>query len=524
MQAGLTGLDYVLIIVYLAAIIALGIWQGVRQKNTEEFLLAGRKMMWWPVAISSFAAYFSAISYVAIPGEAYNYGLTMFLAMVFLALPTPVALIVFVKLFYKLKLWTAYEYLEKRFSMGIRVMGSSIYLLNKCVYLGVALYATAMMLEPALGWSMLFSICLVGLVGLLYASLGGMKGIIWTDVAQFFVLCGGVVAVIIFILIKLPHGAADVWNTTVATNHGFNIGPRSGFWSFDFSQRITFWAWTIAMIPHCISPATDQVSLQLSLSCKNYKNVIWSSLGSAFGSWPVVLLFYICGLALLAYVRILGLGQGIDPEALGKGDKVYTYFVTHVLPVGIRGLIVAGLLAAIMSTIVSLLNSLATVTLKDIYQRVVVTGRDDRHYLVVSKVLMVAWGFLAIGSSLAIAVICRRYNVPLIEISNTCLGIFSGLLIGIFALGLMNFRANSACAIVGLAGSFLITFYFAIFHYLLKDKGDRMSFLWFAVLAPFGVFLIGSIASLFVRPADKRQYVVWGNPLLKWESGATLEK
>ena len=515
MESGLTWIDNLVIIFYLAGIVFLGVWHGMRQKNTEDFLLAGRSMKWWPIAISLFAAFFSSISYVAIPGEAYNYGTTMFIAMFFNALPIPIALLVFLKLFYKLKLWTAYEYLENRFSLKIRILGSVIFLLTRCVYLGVALYATALMLRPALGWSMIFSICLVGVIGLIYASFGGLKGVIWTDVAQFVVLVGGVLAIIIFILIKLPNGISDIWNVTIETKHGFNVGADSGFWDFDFSKRITIWAWLIAVIPACIAPATDQVNLQLCLSCKDYKSLSKSMLGSAIGGWPVVFLFYIAGLALLAYVKILGSGTPI--AAIEKGDQVYTYFVTHILPVGLRGLIVAGLLAAIMSTVVSVLNSLATVTLKDIYQRAVVTGKVETHYLAASKILTIAWGVAAVGCGIGIAVVCARFDVPLLEISNICLGIFSGILMGLFALGLLNFKANSYSAIIGVVGSLIVTFYFAIFHFLIKAPGERMSFMWFAVLAPFGVFLIGSIAGLAAKSTGNRNLVIWGNPMLKLE-------
>ena len=513
MQSGLTIYDNLVIIVYLAGIVALGVWHGYRQKNTEDFLLAGRSMKWWPIAISMFAAFFSSISYVAIPGEAYNYGTTMFIYMFFLALPLPVALLVFLKLFYKLKLWTAYEYLEKRFSIRVRILGSLIFLITKCVYLGVALYATALMLEPALGWNMVFSICLVRVVGLIYSAYGGLKGVIWTDVAQFVVLVGGVLAIIFYIIFKLPNGVMDIWNTTIETKHGFNIGPGSGFWDWNFAQRITIWAWLIAVLPGCISPVTNQVTLQLCLSCKDLKTVFKASIWQTLGGWPVVFLFYIAGLALLAYVRILG--QNTAMAAMDKGDKVYTYFVTHVMPIGLRGLIVAGLLAAIMSTIVSVLNSLATVTLKDIYQRAFAASKKEEHYLWMSKLLTAVWGIMAVVFGIGISVICNKFNVPLLEISNTCLGVFNGLLLGVFALGLLNFRANAKSATIGFFGALVITFYFAIFHFLLKAPAERMSFLWFAVLAPFSVFVIGSLAGLFVKPTENRQMVVWGNELIK---------
>ena len=172
-HTGLTGADYAVIAVYIIGIVLLGTYAGRRQKNTEDFLLAGRSMRWWPIAISLFAAFFSSISYIAIPGEAFNYGTTMYLYMFFLILPLPVALLFFLKLFYRLRLWTAYEYLERRFHVGLRICGSSIFLVTRCVYLGVALYATALLLEPAVGWPLWFSIILIGAVGTVYAGFGG---------------------------------------------------------------------------------------------------------------------------------------------------------------------------------------------------------------------------------------------------------------------------------------------------------------------------------------------------------------
>ena len=512
MKPGLTWIDNLVIATYLICIVAIGLWHGRRQKNTEEYLLAGRSMSWWPIAISLFAAFFSSISYVAIPGEAFNYGLTMYLQMFFLALPLPVALLVFLRLFYKLKLWTAYEYLERRFNVTVRMIGAVVFLLTRCVYLGVALYATALVLKPALGWSFQFSIMLIAGVGLVYASIGGLKGVIWTDVAQFIVLVGGVLVIIVYILFKLPNGISDIWEITIATKHGFNVGPGSGFWDFDFNQRITIWAWLTAAIPNCIAPVTDQVNLQLCLSCKNYASLAKSMIGSAVGGWPVVFLFYIAGLALLAYTKTVGLGTPI--AEMTKGDQAYTYFVTHVLPVGCRGLIVAGLLAAIMSTVVSVLNSLATVTLKDIYQRLVVTDRDEAYYLKTSKILTVIWGALAVVLGCGIAYICAKFDVSLLEISNVCLGIFGGILLGLFTLGLLNFRADSLAAIIGVVGSAVITGYVAVFHFLLQPIGQRISFLWLGVIAPLAVLFVGSIAGIF-RPGERKsELVVWGNPLL----------
>lgn len=513
-QAGLTAIDYAVIAAYIIGIVLLGSWAGRRQKSTEDFLLAGRSMRWWPIAISLFAAFFSSISYIAIPGEAFNYGTTMYLSMFFLALPLPVALLFFLKLFYRLRLWTAYEYLERRFQVGLRICGSAVFLVTRCVYLGVALYATALLLEPAVGWPLWVSILLIGIAGTVYAGIGGLKGVIWTDVAQFVILVGGVLAIIVFILCKLPNGAADILQVTKATNHGFNVGWSSGFWDFNFRQRITVWAWLIGVLPNCIAPATDQVNLQLCLACKNYRSLAMSMIGSSIGGLPVVFIFYIAGLSLLAYTRILGPGTPL--AEIPQGDQAYTWFITHIMPVGLRGLIIAGLMSAVMSTAVSVINSLATVTIKDIYQRVVSPDRGERHYLAAAKLLTVAWGMAAIAIGCLIACLCSAYEVTLLEISNICLGIFSGILLGLFSLGLLNPRANSFGAWCGIFGGIGVSCFVTYRYFLTIPVSERISFLWIGVLAPFSVFVIGSIFCL-CRPREERrpELVIWKNPLLK---------
>lgn len=514
-HTGLTGADYAVIAVYIIGIVLLGTYAGRRQKNTEDFLLAGRSMRWWPIAISLFAAFFSSISYIAIPGEAFNYGTTMYLYMFFLILPLPVALLFFLKLFYRLRLWTAYEYLERRFHVGLRICGSSIFLVTRCVYLGVALYATALLLEPAVGWPLWFSIILIGTVGTVYAGFGGLKGVIWTDVAQFVILVGGVLAIIIFIICRLPNGVADIWHVAGETNHGFNIGWDSGFWDFNFMQRITVWAWLIGVLPNCIAPATDQVNLQLCLACRNYRSLAMSMIGSSVGGLPVVFIFYIAGLALLAYVRILG--QGTPLAEISQGDKAYTYFITHIMPVGLRGLIIAGLLSAVMSTVVSVINSLATVTVKDIYQRVVAPGRGECHYLAAAKLMTGGWGMIAVAAGCLIAWICSAYQVSLLEISNICLGIFSGILLGLFALGLLNPRSNSFGAWCGIFCGSGVTLFVTYYFFLRCPVAERISFLWLGVLAPVSVFVIGSILC-FCRPRgeERTELVIWKNPLLNY--------
>jgi SSS family transporter len=521
MNQGLSVFDYAVMIIYLAAMIGTGYWVGRKQHNTEDFFLAGRGMAWWPVAISLFASLFSAISYIAMPGEAYNYGMNMYLGGIIALLPMPIMIAVFLRLFYKLKLWTAYEYLEKRFDVRARALGSVAFMFMRGVYLGVVLYATAMLLQPTIGWPLWFSVLVVGIIGTLYTALGGMAAVIWTDVIQFFILLGGIIIIIAIVAFQVPGGLLGIWTEANNMGHGFNLSAASGFWDFDFTRRITIWAWLLAFLPSCISPAIDQVNLQRCLSCKSFKSASFAVVGATVGMLPVILIFYIAGLALLVYFKTIY--KGALPENF-NGDSAFTFFAANVLPIGLRGLLIAGILAAVMSTVDSTVNSLTAVTIKDIYQRLLKKNQPEEHYLKASKILTWIWGGISILFGLMIIAIFASRDIPLLEVSNVCIGTLGGIILGFFALGLLTYRSNSPGAMTGVISGVIISFSFAWFFYLSQDKSERVSFLWLGLVSNSSVIIIGYISSLFygLRHKDIDGYVVWKQ--FKWFKGKDIQE
>ena len=177
--------DYGAMGLYLLAILALGAY-FMRQENTVDYFLGGRGFHWFPVALSMFASLFSATSYVAAPAEAFNHGMTLFLKSAAVILGVPPAVIIFVRFFRRLSLTTAYEYLERRFNLAVRLVTSFLFLLLRSFWLGVVLFASAVALEPATGWPVWGSVLLVGTVAIVYTTMGGIKSVIWIEVIQFF--------------------------------------------------------------------------------------------------------------------------------------------------------------------------------------------------------------------------------------------------------------------------------------------------------------------------------------------------
>ena len=500
-------IDYAVIALYLLLSLALGCRVGHKQKNTEDYFLSGRRMKWWPIAIALFASLFSSISYIAMPGEAYNYGCTMLLLGLTGVIALPVMLFVFLKFFYNMKLWTVNEYLENRFSTTVRVICGGLFLAARCFYLGVVLYATAMLLANSFGISPWAGILVVGIVSTVYTYFGGMEAVIWTDMMQFIVLMGGILLVIGMVAWETPGGVGGIWN--IAAEHGrtFNIGPGSGFWDPSMTQRITFWPILIGLPFALFLPAVDQVNLQRCMTCRDFREVARAVSWSTLGNWPICFIFYFAGLAVFAYYRVLhpALGEGLN------GDDAFCRFISTELPVGARGVLVAGVLAAVMSTISAVENSLATVWIKDVYQRVLRPGREDLHYMKAAKLTTLLLGAFACAFGITVLVVFNGRNIPLLEVSNVILGMlgtFSGM---IFALGLLTYRTNSGGMIAGIIAGVPVTVYTYVFRYLLAPPDERMSFLLISLYPMATILLVGYLWSLAAGGAapGSGKYVIW---------------
>ncbi|MCC6681380.1 MAG: sodium/solute symporter [Phycisphaeraceae bacterium] len=495
--------------IYLTVMIAMGWWFAKRQKSTEEFFLAGRKAAWWAIAIGLYISLFSSISFVASPGEGYSYGMTLFLFKICMVLPMPVMLFVFLRFFYNLRLWTAYQYLEHRFDVRIRLLGSTIFLMLRAVYLGVGFYALAIIMEPMTGWPLLWTIVVVGLATTIYTTLGGMGAVIWTDVVQFFVLIAAIGSVIVAVWWQIDGGFVAIWQSASEMGRGFNVGADSGFWDWNFHQRLSLMGWIIGLVTLCIGPATDQVNLQRCMSSKSFRHAALAVVGSSVGSIPISGMFYFAGMCLFVYFNVLH--PGTLPEHV-KSDGVIAHFATHFLPHGIRGLFLAGVLAASMSTVSSVLNSMAAVTVKDFLERVFARGLTEQSSVTVSRWLTLGWGIMTIIFGILVVLVFADRDIPFLEVANVTLGYFSELMLGVFCLGLLTYRANTWGVIVGTIGGASFTAWFIWVFYLNEPIETRVSFLYMGVVGTLSVIVLGYVLSLFFpdpKAGEKRKYVVW---------------
>ncbi|MBN2022203.1 MAG: sodium/solute symporter [Pirellulales bacterium] len=496
--------DYAALVAYLAGVVGLGIAVARNEKSSSDYFLGGRGFHWLPVALSMFAALFSATSYVAAPGEAYNNGMTFFLKSVAVLLGVPPAVLIFVRFFRRLSLTTAYEYLEQRFDLRVRLLTSFFFLLLRSFWLGVVLYASAVVLQPVTGWPVWFSVALVGVVATAYTAFGGMKSVIWTNAVQFFILLGG----ILLILAKLTWGPSQslwgIWQYAHERGHAFNQLGEASFYSIDPFLRFSFWAIIVSAVFAKLSLAgADQIAIQQYLSTRDERSASRSLIWGTVLGIPVMFLLYFSGLGLMWFYET-------HPErALPNmtGDYALPHFIATELPPGMGGLVIAAILSAAISTVDSGLNSLATCSVADFYARVIRPDADERRKLAVARTLTVVWGGLAIACAALIIWLfgAQRGRNPLVEISEVSLGLFGGIILGVFLLGVLTKRANARGvalgALAGLAAALAVTapYYFRD----LPPDAPKLSFLWINIVGCLVTVLVGYLASLPARRATQ---------------------
>lgn len=444
--------DYVVFGGMLCVSASIGIFyaiKGVRSKaTTDDFLMGGRSMSVFPVALSILASFMSAITLLGTASEMYIYG-TQYLFIIFsYCLVIPATAYLYMPVFYGLQVTSAYEYLELRFNHVIRAMGCITFSLQMLIYMAIVLYAPALALSQVTGISVWTSVLSIGIVCTFYTSIGGMKAVVWTDVFQICLMFGSMLMIAI-------RGAHDIGGMKVVYNRASD-GNRVEFFNFslDPTERHTVWGLFIGcfftwMSVYAVSQAMVQRYLTVT-SMKGARIAIWINLpGLAF-------LMLICALAgLVMYARY----QDCDPLLTKKAtapDQLLPLYVMDILGSlhGIPGLFVSGIFSGALSTVSSGVNSLAAVTLEDIIKRYIKKDMSDRYATNLTKMIAMSFGLVAIA-----LVYGAQMMGNVLQAALSIFGIVGGPLLGVFTLGIFFPCANSIGAGVGTIASLVVCFW-----------------------------------------------------------------
>ncbi len=458
----MSALDWAVIGVYLAATLGLSAWLARSQHDADDYYVGGRAMPWWALAISTLATQSSANSFLGIPayvalvpGGGLNwlqYELMLPLAMVFVML-------VLAPVFRGLALVSVYEYLERRFDRATRLFLSAVFLLSRGLATGVALYAAGVVVQVCTGLPLAWCVVLMGAATVLYDTLGGMRAVVWSDVLQMAVLLGGLA-----VCMGLALAAAGGWQGLLAASdparlalvspgHGLGDGARAPLWGFVVGGLILYIAYY----------GVDQSQVQRQLAARDVAGAQKLLVFNGLARLPLTLLYAGLGLALAAvYAGSESLRAAVPAERL---DYLVPRFIELYLPAGLRGLLVAAILAAAMSSLDSALNSLSAATLRDFVQPRL---RSPAQALSASRWVTFVWGLLIIGFGLAVGDLASS----VVEGINRVGALFYGPLLAAFVCGILDRRARGPAVLAGVTAGLVTNLA------LLQGLGAQLFWMW----------------------------------------------
>jgi SSS family solute:Na+ symporter len=489
--------DFLGVGVYLLVTAGIVVWSSRRQATTDDFFLGGRRMPWVAVGLSLLATLMSSISYMGVPGEMIGKGVAMF--MQYLALPFSMAVVlyVWVPFFMRLRMTSAYEYLERRFDYRVRLLGGVLFFLLRLGWMSMVMYVGSLALsqmtvslvaadlqDPLGGWlayapsqpallrdTLLYRIVLlVGISATIYTCVGGFKAAIWNDVLQSAMLLGGTVVTLGYVALTTGTGPVDWWQIASANTAAHT---RPAWFSFDPTVRMTVMTavalsffWTVC------THGSDQVVLQRYFSTTSLSAARKSYIVNAMTDLTIGVLLALSGLALLAFYLMNPnyLPEGIlvpdgDKLAVRNGDRVLPHFFAHQLPAGIGGVVLAVLLCDAMQTLVSGVNSISAVFTADVVSRIMPERQRRLSDLGLARLLTVLVGLVVTMMGLLVATLAQRSGRNIIDMMAPAFNMFLGPLASLFLMG-MFLRCSGRTALVAAACSLVISFFWAYWKIL----------------------------------------------------------
>ena len=436
----MNGIDWSIIVIYLLGMIGLSIYLGKGQSNQTDYYVGGRNLPWWAIGTSTMATQTSAISFISIPAFVAikpRGGLIWIQYELSVPLSVIVVMVLLIPFFRRLKLISVYEYLEYRFGSSVRYLMSSVFLISRALATGVLVYASGIVLSVCLNIPLWSTILIIGVVTIIYDTIGGMAAVVYSDVIQMIVLVIGMVTCIIYAAISVggfdtifTTFPADRWKTFDLST-GLGDGSSTPFFGFligSFFLYISYYG-------------TDQSQVQRELSAPSEDDSRLSLFFNGLARFPLTLLYILLGLAIGAvYLKSDELKAQVPMDHL---DYMVPHFILQNLPTGIRAILFAAILAAAMSSLDSALNSLSAATMRDFVER----GKNlsNKKTLLLSKLTTIIWGMIITG----FAFLVGNISTTVIEGINKIGSAFYGPILASFLVGVLSKRATTLGVFIG---------------------------------------------------------------------------
>ncbi|MBT8148123.1 MAG: sodium:solute symporter [Gammaproteobacteria bacterium] len=498
MTHSISAIDWAVIALYLLFLIGLAWWLSRQQESREDYYVGGRRVGAWPVAMSIMATQCSTNSILGAPAfVAFAAGGGLVWLQYELAVPLAMVglMLFFMPLFRHLRLVSVYAYLETRFDLQTRLVLSGLFLFIRAFATSVTVYSIAIVIDLITGLGFFWSVILLGAFTVIYDVLGGIRGVILSDVIQLTILVL-VLVLLLFMLMESNGGFAAMLDslpverrqTLNFTAHGFGDGETFAFWPMLLGGIFLYLSYY----------GCDQSQVQRTLSTKNIDGSNQALFLNGLLRFPLVLLYCLVGVGIAGFAArnpdfLSSLpGSGGTPEY----NLAVPLYMLNALPVGLVGLSMVALFAAAMSSLDSVLNSLSATTMEDFVRRFHRgTPWSEHRELILSRTITAIWGVV----TLVMAFFVGDIASTVLEAINQIGSMANGSILAVFALGLLTTRTHGSGAIIGLLLGIAINGYLWIFV-------PSISWLWWNVIGFAVTFLTGMLLSTFYRPALQSNY------------------
>lgn len=464
-------IDFIIVVVYLGALLVVGARLSKGNETQDDYFIAGRSMAWLPVALSVAATTISGNGLIGGPGWSYQSGLRAFMQNASIPLVLALACSCFLPFLYHIRITSCYEYLQKRFGAVSRTLGAVGFLITALIQVSSMVYIPSLIISQLTGWDIKLVLVIIVIVSTVYTLLGGIKAVIWTDVIQMVIVWGGLFAIVFLALRNLDISFMDTIQAAReagklnALDFSADLRVENGFW-------VTLLGGGIMWMQYYIS---DQSQVQRLFAAKSVKEVKRSLLTSGILMNVMYFLFMIIGLIMFSVFQ----GKSFE-----NTNQVMIQFIAERIPAGVMGCIIAGIFAAAMSSVDSLLNSMATVFIKDIYEKWVLKGRTAAS-MTVSRYFTLAMAGLAV---LFATFGFMNTTASVLAVVGSYISYLCGAILGMFLLGMLTRKANDFGVSVGFAAGVLGTVAIARVY--------PVNYLWYNVTGLAITMAAGYLASL----------------------------
>jgi SSS family solute:Na+ symporter len=480
-------IDFVIFLVFTLGVVVFGCSFFKKGSSAYEFTSASHSIPGWVVGMSIFATYVSSISYIGYPGKAFASNWNAFAFSLSIPIASYFAAKYFVPFYRHGGSVSAYTFLEEKFGAWARIYASACYLLTQIARMGSILYLLAVPMYILMGWNLHAVIILTSIAVIIYSMMGGLRAVIWADAIQGMILIGGALLCLVILMFSMPGGPMQSFELAIHSTEGnkFSLGAFTS----DLTTS-TFWVCLVyGVFINLQNYGIDQNYVQRYHAAKNDKEAKFSALFGGYLIIPVSALFFLIGTTLYSYYAA-GVAY-LPDEITQKPDYVFPYFIVNSLPIGLRGLLIASIFAAGMSTVSTSVTSAATIVLTD-YFKPFFKGAVERNNLMVLRISSVVVGVL--GSVVALAMLSVE---SIIDAWWTLSSIFSGGMLGLFLLGCVRRRISCVAAFIGCVVGVMVIAWISLAD-MWQLPGVHLHSYLAIVLGTSTIFIVGFLLSLLL--------------------------